>query len=88
MEGNNFKKAVFMLLHDQFDVPDLNLDDSDESFVDSIVYTLIEQNENLCPYKIYSCSSVCKNSTECTNELKLNCSKEAEDVWREFIEIQ
>ncbi|WP_243186645.1 hypothetical protein [Clostridium intestinale] len=40
---SNLKKAVYVLLNDQYDVPDLELGNSSHSYIDSIIGILIEK---------------------------------------------
>ena len=51
--NKELKKALFTLLYDQYDIPDMQLDDSEEYYIDYIVNALIEKNENRCPFKCY-----------------------------------
>lgn len=84
--NEDIRKALFILLHDQFDSPDLELNNSEETYFDYIVSGLIEKNENICPFKDYNCVECCKTSgTGCVHELTIDCNRGHEDIWREFI---
>lgn len=84
--SDNLRKALFVLLYDQFDSPDIELDDSESDLIDYIISALIEKNENRCPFKCYDCIGKCtENMIGCVEGLKLDCTREAEEVWREFI---
>ncbi len=83
---SNLKKAVYVLLNDQYDVPDLDLRDSSNSYIDSIIGVLIEKNENICPYKNYGCIEGCNTKkSNCIAVLNADCNRELEDIWRDFI---
>ena len=89
-EISNLKKAMYVLLNDTSDVTDLDVRDSDDTFVDYIVSALIEHNsddeENTCPFKNYDCLGSCESSrVECEEGLNICCERELEDVWRDFI---
>lgn len=85
-EVSELNKAIFTLLYDQFDCPDITPDNLDETFVDYIVYALIQKNKSTCPFKDYSAECVCSESKEsCYGGLVIDCNREREDVWREFI---
>lgn len=85
---SNLKKALFTLLFDQYDMPDIEIGDSDEAYVEHIAYALIEKNGDTCPFKNYSCEKHCKENREgCTDGLKINCDREPEDVWKDFFAI-
>ena len=87
-EISNLSKALVVLLYDQYDCQDLDCEADEESFVEYIIQALIEKNENICPFKNYDCVGVCKNSVEkCEERLRINCSREAEGIWKEFIRI-
>jgi len=89
MGNKNLKKAIFTLLYEQFDIPDMQEDDSDSSYVDNIIYALIEKNENRCPFKCYDCIGECKyNMTRCADGMKFDCDKEIEEIWKNFIGIE
>lgn len=88
-EISNLNKALAVLLYDQYNCPDIEQGDDDETFVEHIIYALIEKNEDICPFKNYSAECICKTSTEKCNEgLKIDCGREAEGVWKEFIRIE
>lgn len=92
-EVSELNRAIFTLLYDQHDCPDVTPDDHDDTFVDYIIYALIEKNELTCPFKNYSCEKYCKAHTnKCLDRdfgynLEIDCGREQEDVWREFINI-
>lgn len=93
MEISNLKKALFTLLYDQYNSPDIELRDSDDTYVDYIIGALIEKNKRICPYKNYDCVNLCECSDrECENiegdNLNVQCFKDLEDIWREFIDIK
>lgn len=85
---SNLNKALAVLLYDQYDCPDVDCETDEEIFVEYIIHALIEKNEDICPFKNYSSECICKTSTEKCNEgLKIDCGREAEGVWKEFIRI-
>lgn len=87
-ETTLLKKALYVLLYDQFDVAsDLeDIDAPDETYIDYIISALIEKNEFICPFKNYSSSHYCKLGKECNdNDLEIDCGVEAEEVWKHFI---
>lgn len=87
--NSNLKKAIFVLLYDQFDIPDMEGGCSDSSYIDYIIDALIEKNENRCPYKCYDCIGKCKNNMlNCADGLKFDCNKEIEEIWKDFIGIE
>lgn len=89
MEKQNLKKAIFTLLYDQCDIPDMQEDDSDSSFINHIIYALIERNEKRCPFKCSDCIGKCKdNMIGCVSGLEIDCNKEVEEIWKEFIGIK
>lgn len=86
---SNLKKAIFALLYDQYDVPDIELRDSDNTYIDYILGALIEKNENICPYKNYDCIGHCDvNNIGCADGIKVDCNRELEEIWRDFIDIE
>lgn len=86
---NNLKKAIYVLLCDQFDSTDLEIKDSDDTYVEYIINTLIERNGMACPFKNYDCIGHCKvNNISCIEGLNIDCNREYEDIWREFIGIE
>ncbi|OPD28837.1 hypothetical protein AL713_17625 [Clostridium botulinum] len=87
--NSNLKKAIFVLLYDQFDIPDMEEGCSDSSYVDYIINALTERNENICPFKYYDCIGNCKNNTiGCEKGWVVNCTKEIEEIWKDFIGIE
>lgn len=87
--NSNLKKAIFVLLYDQFDIPDMEEECSDSSYVDYIINALIESNENRCPFKYYDCIGNCKNNTiGCEGGWVVKCNKEIEEIWKDFIGIE
>lgn len=87
---SNLKKALYVLLYDQFDSCDLEVDNSDETYIDYIVNALIEKNKVICPFKNYDCTQNCGLCTEkCSgDELSIDCGKEPDKTWRDFIGIE
>lgn len=86
---SNLKKAIFTLLYDQYDVPDIEVDCDDSTYVDYIIGALIETNEGRCPFKNYDCIGHCKvNQIGCAEGLNVECNRELEDVWKDFIAIE
>lgn len=85
------KKALYVLLYDQFEdvASDLeDIDAPDETYIDYIISALIEKNEFICPFKNYDSSHRCKLGKKCNdNDLEINCEIEAEEVWKHFIEF-
>lgn len=88
--ANNLKKAIFALLYDQYNVPDLDLTDSDDSYVNYIVEILIEKNNTICPYKNYNCMEHCEaNTVNCyLKSFNIDCTNNIEKIWRKFIGIE
>lgn len=87
-EPSNLQKALAMLLYDQFDCPDIEAGESDETMVEYIIGALIEKNGNICPFKNYLAEPFCKNyKGECGKGLMIDCGADAELVWKEFIRI-
>lgn len=88
MENSNLKKAIFVLLYDQFDIPDMEENDSDFDYICYIISALIEKNQNRCSFKCYDCIGKCSsNHIGCSEGLKFDCNREIEEVWIEFIKI-
>ena len=86
--NENVKKALFVLLYDQFDSPCIKLRDSDETYINYIISVLIEKNKNRCPFKCYDCIGECnRNQLDCVEGIELCCDREIEEVWRDFIDI-
>lgn len=87
-EVSNLRKALHVLLTDQYDSVDLELRDDDETYTEHIVSALIQSNGNRCPFKNYDCIGHCKsNVVGCADGLDADCKREIEDVWKEFIGI-
>ena len=87
---SELNKAIFTLLYDQYDCPDVTPDDYDDTFVDYIINILAGENGSVCPFKNYSMEKLCEHSTiNCLNchgkYLDIDCGTENEDVWRKFI---
>lgn len=84
---SELNKAIFTLLYDQYDCPDMRITDSDETFVEYIAYALSKKNGYTCPFKNYDCQHICnEHTTNCDgDELTIDCGREREGVWREFI---
>ncbi len=86
---SNLKKAIFILLYDQYDVPDIELDCDDSTYIDYIIGALIEKNERRCPFKSYDCIGHCKtNQIGCVDGLIAECNRDREDIWKEFMQIE
>ena len=87
---SNLKKALYVLLYDQSDSGDLEVNSSDETYVDYIVNALIEKNGIVCPFKNYDCIQNCESCTGKCNEdeLAIDCGEELDKVWRDFIGIE
>lgn len=86
---SNLKKALYVLLYDQFDTDIPEDCKSDELFIDHIVYALIDKNGNKCPFKNYDCIGHCKkNRIGCESGLNIDCNREQEDIWKDFIGIE
>ena len=87
-EISNLRKALAVLLYDQFDCPDVEAVDCDEVMVEYIIDALIEKNKNICPFKNYSTELFCKAyKEECEKGLTIDCGSDFELVWKEFIGI-
>ncbi|WP_253197599.1 hypothetical protein [Clostridium algidicarnis] len=85
---SNLKKALYVLLYDQYDIPDMDIKSDEETYIEYIIDILIQKNDNICPFKNYSCGEICNKSTEkCNRGLYIDCNREKEDVWKEFIKI-
>lgn len=86
--GEDIKKALFALLYDQFDITDMDIEDSEENYIEYIVSALIKMNENRCPFKCYDSIGKCKiNRIGCVEGIKFDCNREIDEVWRDFIGI-
>ena len=83
---SNLAKALKIYLYDQYDCPDVHEHD-EESLVEDIIYALIEKNDNTCPFKNYDAMNYCKLNACCEYDLNIDCFRECEDVWKEFIAI-
>ena len=83
-------KALFILLYDGYDMPDVSENDKDETFVENIIYALIQKNEKICPFKNYSCEPYCENNKEkcLSDSLEIDCGTEEFHVWKNFINIE
>ena len=87
-EPSNLQKSLAVLLYDQFNCPDIEVGESDETMVEYIISALIEKNENICPFKNYMSQTFCKAyKSECENGLTIDCGADVELVWKEFIRI-
>ena len=85
---NNLKKALYVLLYDQYDIPDMNIEFDDETYIGYIIDVLIQQNDNIWPFKNYNCEEICSKSIkECRNGYIICCNRKKEDIWKEFIKI-
>ena len=85
----NLNKALAVLLYDQYDCPDVEAGEHDDTFVEYIIYALIEKNGNVCPYKNYSSEHSCKCYKEsCEEGLYFDCERDPEDAWKDFIGIE
>ena len=88
-EISNLSKALAVLLYDQFDCPDVEAGECDDTFVEYIIYALIEKNGNVCPYKNYSSEHSCKYYKEsCEEGLYFDCEREPYDAWKDIIGIK
>ena len=86
--SSDLKKALFTFLYDQYDLPDLETNESDDSFIDNIISALIQSNGETCPYKNYDCIGKCEFSQiGCMDGLNIDCGKDAEGIWKAFIGI-
>ncbi|WP_147564681.1 hypothetical protein [Clostridium tyrobutyricum] len=86
---SNLKKALYVLLYDQYDTGDLEVRDSDETYINCIVNALIKKNGKICPFKSYDCIGHCKvNHIGCVEGLNVDCDREYEDIWKDFIGIE
>lgn len=82
------RKALYVLLYDQFESVDMELEMNDEYWVDYIVSALIEKNDIICPFKNYDCIKSCSSSTEkCKDGLSVTCDIEKESIWKNFMLI-
>lgn len=80
------KKALFILLYDQYESVDMEVEQSDEEYVNYIVDALIQANGSTCPFKNYDCIQRCKlNAAKCNEGLLINCDNELEKIWKEFM---
>ncbi|AHM56390.1 hypothetical protein EAL2_c10920 [Peptoclostridium acidaminophilum DSM 3953] len=87
-EVSDLKKALFVLLHDQYDMPDIEIDSDDEDYIDCIISALVEKNGDICPFKNYDCVGRCEaNGVGCICGLNIDCDREPEDVWSNFFKI-
>ncbi len=85
----DIKKALFILLYDQFNIPDIEQDDRDSDYIEHIVSALIEKNEDRCPFKCYDCIGKCKvNHIGCAEGFKFDCNRVVEEAWKDFIGIE
>ncbi|QUH22235.1 hypothetical protein HYG84_19955 (plasmid) [Alkaliphilus sp. B6464] len=88
-EISNLSKALAVLLYDQYDCPDVDCETDEETFVKYIIQALIEKNENVCPFKNYTCVGTCKTSVEkCEEGIRIDCGRKVEGIWKEFIRIE
>lgn len=80
-------QALAVFLYDQCDCPDVfESVGNEELLIEHIIYALIEKNGQICPFKNYSCLGSCEDSNEsCENSLMIDCDRECENVWRDFI---
>ena len=83
----NLVRALKVYLYDQYNCPDVH-EHGEESLIDDIIFALIEKNENRCPFKNYDCIGYCKfNLVSCAQGLEIDCDREHEEIWRDFIFI-
>lgn len=88
LKESNLKKAIYVLLYDQFDIPDMDINCDEEAYVDYVIDVLIQKNDNICPFKNYDCIGHCKvNHIGCVEGLNIDCNRDKEEVWKEFIKI-
>lgn len=89
---SNLKKALFVLLYDQHDIPDMELESCDDTYIEYIIAALIDKNEKICPFKNYDCIGNCKtNMIGCADGfagITDGCNREIENVWEDFIGIE
>ena len=80
-------QALAVLLYDQYDCPEVFESVGDEEMlIEHIIYALIEKNEKICPFKNYSCLGSCEKANEsCEIGLEIDCDREFEDIWEDFI---
>jgi len=80
------KKAINILLYDQYEPDSLHYTNSDETFVDEIISVLIATNYEICPFKNYSCIEKCKHhDSDCIVGRNINCKLSHESIWEDFI---
>lgn len=82
------KQAVFTLLYDLSDNPDMDIDNDDNSFVEYIIDYLIDNNGETCPFKNYDSEFLCSNKGECGKDrfnIDCNFKNGKTKIWREFI---
>ena len=87
--ASDLKKALAVLLYDQYNCPDVDEDNHDETFVEDIVFALIENNGTICPFKNYGGEQDCECYKKSCNEgLDFDCEREPDDAWKSFIGIE
>jgi len=89
-EKTLLKTAIFLLLDDQVDTCDLELDSSDEFFIDLIAEMAVKlSGKTVCPFKNYNCKDDCeKNKTwNCEDELNYDCPITPHEAWLRWIEL-
>lgn len=86
---SDLKAAVFTLLYDQYDINNLDIEDSDEAYINAIKDILVSKNEWVCPFKNYNCECYCSNYKNCNKAGNiLDCGLEPEFVWFNFMNIK
>ncbi len=88
LKESNLKKAIYVLLYDQYDIPDMDINCDEEAYIDYVIDALIQKNDNICPFKNYSCEGICnKSNKKCYEGLDIDCNRDKEEVWKEFIKV-
>ncbi len=86
---SNLKKALYVLLYDQYNIPDIDINCDEEDYINYIINVLIQKNGTTCPFKSYDCIGHCKvNHIGCVEGLNIDCNREYEDIWQDFIGIE
>lgn len=84
MKNITLKKtlAVFLYNHQCEGTEDLSSKSDDDSYINIMVEYLSQGG--VCPFKNYDCVNVC--GYKCGNDrFDIDCGKDNEDVWRDFI---
>lgn len=84
--SDKLKMALYVLLYDSTDVADFELDDSEETYIQTIIELLVKNNGITCPYKNYGSEHRCPYAKSCgENRWDIDCGKGSKEVWRSFI---